>query len=239
MQKTFNKTIGRLAGIFLIAVCFTNVARGQTDQEKYKAYIKQIKGLSGSQNMSYHYKVSLTDTKTHKEVDRMEGVLLKKGKSYLDSSSVVMTLCNDGFFFKAKPKEKEAFVYSMSVLEKKLGIKKEDFTYNILALPDSILLKNGRFSAYEVKANLEISYNITQKESPVQELHFKIRKQDMQLLELTVVSKERDYLKTFTLTDFHPDFDLQRMSLQRYFKVSAGQVKLQGRFQSYQLQSLL
>jgi hypothetical protein len=238
MQNMFNKSFGVALGILLLISSNGNVS-AQADQEKYRSYIKQIKGLSGSPNMSYRYKVSLMDTKSNKEVDQMEGVLLKRGKSYMDSNSTVLTLCNDGFFFKAKSRDKEAYVYSMAVVEKQLGIKKEDFANNIVALPDSTLLKNGRFAAYEAKGNLEIRYVVSQKGSPVQEIHFKVRKQDMQLLELKVISKEREYLKVFTITDFKTDFDGQRMDLRRYFKVSGGKVKLQGRFQSYQLQSLL
>jgi hypothetical protein len=243
MRRRYNncRALGRHVAFVLILIgAGMKIAVAQQDAG-YKSYLNAIKGTINAPNIGYKYRLALYNEASKKEVDAMYGVYLKRGKFFLDSSKQNLSLLSDGYFFKARPNEKDAFVYKLSALEKKMGIKSSDFDNQVMMIPDSMLLKMGRFTVIEQGSTVDVKYVMNKKgSSPLQEIHFIINKGDSKLLEIRMVIQDRgNYKKMFTLFDFDTAFDFGRVSSTRYFTVKGEKVSLVNGYRTYKLNSVL
>lgn len=244
MQRKFNRNrSGRqlffmlMMGAALLVGCSV---KAQTEFSKYIGYLKGIKDVMNYQNISYRYSVNLYDQASKRETDQIEGKLFKQGKAYLDSNARSFTLSSDGYLLKLRMQEKVADVYKWSTVEKKLGVKNRDVELPFLSIPDSMLLQSGRFVPISEGEVLDFRYVLNDNSGPVSEIRFRIREKDKYLLEIILLMPDgKGYNRTFRLYDFDNLFDVKRMGMSRYCKISGEKATMQAPFQSFKVNATL
>lgn len=243
MQNKIYKR-SRLNAIFFLLLFMMGAypVRAQSEQEKYLAYLKVFKRKISDVDISYKYTFTFfSESNRSDNMGELKGTFYKMGKSYLDSSAQGITMLSGGYFFKACSKERDAYVYNIKTVEKNMGIKNFGDMNKIVDVPDSLLLKKGKFVATDATDGIiNLSYSYLGKDSPLQQMDMKIRKADTALLEIKmVVGDKSNYKKRITIYDFNTRFDTRIISTSRYFTISGKHVILLNRFKSYKVNALL
>lgn len=243
MRNQIFSSIERRSFALAIALLVTSNSsplHAQTVAAPYRDLIGQVRAVTGASNLCYKYEVCLIDGKSKKETEKIKGAYYKVGKSFLDSNSYALSLLTDGYFFKTAAKAKTAYLYRLSTVEKKTGIKPSDFDNVCFSIPDSMATKLGTFAIAERNGNTELTYTLKDKGAAFNSFRFTIRKKDKRLLEIKMISPlDNGSQKEYRLMDFENVFDLKKISAAKYYSVSGNKAMLTGPFHNYKVQAIL
>lgn len=225
--------------IFLGTAGMGHSSFAQLETIKYLDYLQQAKSITNNHVLAYSYRVVMQDIKTRKVLDSTAGRIYKSGEAYLDSNRFAISVVNGGYFFKGDYRRKEAYVYKLATVEKKLGLQREDMSNSVLDIPDSLILRMGRLSVQEYGESLVLKYTLKENRGSFQEIQFRLKKSDRSLQEIRMTAPGNEVNTFYYLSDFTNAFDLPRLRMDKYFRIENGKVKLKGKYQSYQLTELL
>lgn len=225
----------------ILMLCLGNMkVRAQDSQDKFVGYLKSIQSVLDNADLAYSYKVSVVNETTGKATDAVDGVLIKHGKSYLDSNPQFLTVSGNGYFMKAKLRDKVAYVYKLSALEKNTGLKIQDFANPTFSIPDSMIRKSGRFSLISETDILDFVYTVNPGNGQVQKFEFKLRKKDMAILDIIITAREQgSYIRVMHLFEFNQQVDTKKTNPEAYFKVSGSKVTMLNKLQSFKVNAFL
>jgi len=237
-----NRTI--LAQLILLICCCAGASAQTAD---YTRYLRKAGDMLGSASLSYRYRVLLVENKTGKVVDSMSGRLYKSGSNFLDSNATALSLLSGNYFFKADPKGKYAYIYDLSLAEKKMGIKRAQLNNAIVNIPDSLLQKMGKASIDGSDPGyIGIRYTLRSPVNGIRDLLFRLDKKDESLAEIKIEVAEEDkwgdatgYRRIYYLFRFSNTVPAGKFNTGTYFKKEAGKARLQGIYKSYKLSSLI
>jgi len=239
MQNRIYKYL-RLTCLCLLSSSGIQSTYAQDNQAKYISYLQVFKKKITDADVSYKYSFALFSESSRSDMMEVKGVFYKAGKSYLDSSSQSISLLSGDYFFRLRSKERDAYVYSIRSMEKNMGVKAFGSMNQVMAIPDSMLLKDGKFTSTDEGGGvITLRYLYSGKNNMLQEMNMKIRNADTALLEMKIVIKDNSgYRKKVVLSDFK-SFDNKIINASRYFRVSGKQVTLTNRFRSFKVNALL
>jgi hypothetical protein len=221
-------------------------AQSQIQQLQYMAYLQGASHKINNPVLSYQYKVILVDKTGNKAMDSASGLLLRYHDKYLDSNSTAMNLKSDGYFFKLEKSKKQAYLYQLAAVEKKLGLKEEDMNNSMLTIPDSLFSKMGVLQVDEGPAILTLTYKIKENNGSIRELIFRINRKDMFPLDIRIVTEEEDrwgsptgYKKIYVLSSFSNQVDERRVRVNRYVNIDKNNAVLLAPYKTYSLNTFL
>lgn len=213
---------------------------------QYMAYLQGASHKINNPVLSYQYKVILVDKAGNKAMDSASGLLLRYHDKYLDSNSTALNLKSDGYFFKLEKRKKEAYLYRLAAVEKKLGLKEEDMNNSMLTIPDSLLSKMGVLQVDEGPAILTLTYRIKENNGSIKELVFRINRKDMYPLDIRIITEEEDrwgsptgYKKIYVLSSFSNQVDENRVRINRYVNIDKNNAVLSAPYKAYSLNTFL
>jgi hypothetical protein len=202
-------------------------------------YLQVVKKVTNHPILSYRYKLVMENKQNSRSSESISGQLFKNGSDYRDSNTYAMSMIAGNYFFKLDFKKKEAYLYSLPVIEKKLGVKRQDMKASILDISDSLMASMGNLSASEDNGEIMLQYKLKHSAGTVQSISFKIRKSDMNLLEIKLIAKEEGSSISYYLNDFSNQMNDKQFTASQYFSIGNKKAKLSGRYQSYKLNAVL
>lgn len=231
-----------------VAVCwillsFTGyrAAFSQTSLLDCIQYLQLVKSTTNHPVLQYKYKVILRDNKSLRNKDSIRGTIYKYYNEYVDSNDVFLSMVAGGYFFKGNFRTKEASLYRLAEVERKLGLKREDMTQDIMIIPDSLLTTLGKCTVSEQAGMLVVDYKLNMSHSGIQKLVFYIRERDRSLSEIKLFMTDAgvDNCTTiYSLYDFRNDHR-NNIHTESYFQTDRKKAFLKGIFKSYTLHTLL
>ncbi|GEM_PF-4662335 len=220
---------------------------GFSQTAEQKAYLTKVSAVVNNTALQYAYTVNLTELKSGRQIDNISGRLYKYQNNYLDSNSVGISLVSGNYFFKSDRKRKQAYVYDLTLVEKALGIKKEDLNNSLMPLPDSLIMKMGTLQVDKSSANIiSLRYVLKSPLNGIKEIQFQLNKKDESLNSIRLEVLEEDkwgettgYKRTYLLSGFSNAVVPARFNTAAFFRTEGKQAKLQGIYKSYKLSSVI
>lgn len=231
----------------MLAFCLTAVCvSGQQQHLKYMSYLQAASLKINNPVLSYRYRVLMVDKEHRITTDSVSGLLFKSQGNYMDSNAIAINIVSGGYFLKADKKSKAAYVYNISRVQKKLGMKPEDMNNNLLTLPDSLLSKYSDLKVEELPDLLMLTYKMKPNTGMLKEMELKISKKDGSLLALKMTTDEQDkwgsssgYSRVYYMDKFSNTIEPGKIDIQKFVNIQNGKAKPTERLKSYTIHSLL
>lgn len=211
------------------------MVKGQSEHPL--AFLRKIKKANASPVICYEYTVRLLGT-DNKAVDSTKGKLFKNGLVYLDSNNATITARNESYYFNLNHPMKTVTVLSIDSLKKQMGVSLDAATSDIIAIPDSIILKYGKVNM-ENLPNGNYMIRMTFRELQFSKVDLEIDKNSLMLVRVQLTSQEESgYRQLYSIYNVRYDFDNRALSLNRFFTINNNRVVVNKKYSGYQTNTI-
>ncbi len=231
----------RKTGIILLLAVFATGTEVQA-QPSFFQQLKKINTLDRS-NVAYSYTIQLYETGTRKVTDSITGKIYKIGNEYVDSSNAALVAVSGKYYCKIDHQRKEARVYDIELIQKKLNLKIDRKAGHVLTIPDSLLVQYGRLEVDTGKAFYTCRWSLNQGSSPV--FTALIEKKTLRLTEVILETAEQEdgeaaaYRRSCRIRNIKNDIPYSAISLDNIFRISGEKVVLNSRYAHYNLKTII
>lgn len=226
--------------IFLLTtVCCSVCSRAQTGLYQY---LKEIYTLDRP-TVCYDYKVQLFDQKSGTLLDSLSGRIYRKGIEYIDSSTAAWTAVSGNYYCKLDHPRKEATVYDIDLIQRKLNLKIDRNGSSLLVIPDSVIAKHGQVTLDS--SNGLYRYRCTVPMMPGIALSATIDKKTRSLVNVVYETQETEggdgsrYRRVCTIYKIRNEIPSSVFNLEPVFRISGGKVNMNTKYAGYNLKTLI
>ncbi len=216
-------------------VCCPLLVYGQPEHPF--TFLKKVKKANASHMISYDYTVWLIGT-NNKITDSTKGRLFKNGQAFLDSNNSTITARNEKCYFNVNHPRKMVTVLSLDSLQKQMGVSFDADASDIIAIPDSVILKYGKVNM-ETLANGNYMVRMTFTELQFSKVELEIDKSNLKLVKVQLLSREESgYSQLYSIYNVRYDFDQKNLNLNRFFTISNNRVVVNKKYSGYKTNTI-
>lgn len=211
-------------------------------QTQLQQFVKRVNVLDRP-NVSYDYKVHLLNTHTNKIEDSIIGRIYKREYEYFDSSGSAIAMVQGNYYCKLDHQRKEALVYDIEFIQRKLNLKIDRQSANALVIPDSIIFRYANLTT-DTSREYHI-YKWTLKNGPASACTAIIERGTLKLTRLSLETVETGddgepaYKRICTIYNIRNEFPLSAINMRRFCEVNGNKVTLTSKYAGYNLKKLI
>lgn len=205
--------------------------------------LKKLRKANNSKSITYDYQVKLLNANDGIIKDSVSGKMYKNGTVYLDSNKMSITARSKDYYFNLNKYQKTATVLSVELLNKKMGFKSDRSAEDIIAIPDSILLKYGKINVTTLPDG-DYHVDIHFEELMFEQVVFEIDHMTMLVKYMEIVSVDEmsgqdvTYKRVYAIRNIKHQFDTAILDTKRLFTINDGKPVLNKKYADYHINTI-
>lgn len=221
---------------------FITASSGAKAQPEISDVLRQVGRVSKSPKIAYDYKVTLYSIKQAKDIDMITGRLYKNGNNYLDSSNASLTLVSGKYCFKLNRRQKQAIVYDLDLLERKLGLKRSADN-GLFVIPDSDIIRYGKIYSGGPSNDLYV-IKMQPKDKLFSDITVNVRKSDYQVESFEFETSEPqnakpEFKRRYIINNIRWNVDDTKFNTDRFFKLDRKKAILNKDYADYKVKTII
>jgi len=220
---------------FVFIVGFGLLAQAQPEHPF--TFLKKVKRANTSSMISYDYSIKLIN-EAGKLVDSSSGSLIRNGADYLDSNNTTLTVVAEGYYVSINNHYRTATIISLDTIKKVMGKSWNIEQDNIIAIPDSMILKYGKVGM-ETLDNGNYRIVLTFENMQYRKIMMLIQQTSLRMLSMELESDDGSgFTQLYTIRNMRHEANQAKLGVKRFFTMNNNKAVLNKNFSGYNIKTI-
>lgn len=210
-------------------------------QKQLEEFVKNMNILDRP-SVTYDYKITLLQVQSNAIEDSITGRIYKRSHEYLDSSDVALVAFTGDYLCKLNHVRKEAYVYDLNLLHRKLNKKLDRSRSKGIIIPDSVFSRRGNFridtTTSQYICHWQLDDNAVVCRAFVDKKTLRLSKVILEIPE-SIEDGKPLYKRLCTIYNIKNEFPASVITLDRFCRINGNRIILNRKYAAYNLKSLL